>query len=112
MAAGHGAPRFENVVDQQHVAAHHVVAEVAGDRHRALAHGPGAVARQGHEIDPGAHAGAVQRADEVGGEDKAALENGDNQNIVGHGGGDLAGQRLDARGDILGAVQRGGRGAR
>ena len=47
----------------------------------------------------------MQRADQVGGEDEAALEHRDDEQVLGRRGLDLLRQRVVARGDRLGVEQ-------
>ncbi len=91
--------RFEDVVDEQHVAALDGALDVAQDRHLPRRDRGGAVARQVHELDLGREPGAMQRADQVGGEHEAALEDRDDEQISGLGGDDLGRELLAFMGD-------------
>ena len=90
-AAGHqkilreddGAAGFEDVVDEQHVAAAHLALDVAQDRHLAGRHRALAVAREVDELDLRRKARPVQGPDEVGGEHEAALQHGDDEEVFG-----------------------------
>src|SRR5918993_196148 len=78
----HGAAGFEDVVDEQHVAAAHVALDVAQDRDLAGRHRALAIARQVDELHLGGEAGPVQGADEVRGEHEAALQDRDDEEVL------------------------------
>ena len=83
-----GAAGFEDVVDEQHVAAAHLALDVVQDRDLAGGHRAFAIARQVDELDLGRQPRPVQRADQVRGEHEAALQHRDDEEIFGPGGGD------------------------
>jgi len=97
-----GAAGFQNVVDEQHVAPGNVAFDVADKGHLPGRFGAGSVARQRNELDLRRQPRPVQRADEIGGEDEAALEDGYDEEVAIAGGGDLRGQGEIARRDGLG----------
>lgn len=105
LGEGERAPRFQNVIDDQHVAAGDVAFDIAHQPHLARRLRAGPIARQRNELDFGRHAGAVQGSDQIGGEDEASLEDGDDQQVVVPGCGNLFGQRLVARSDRLSVDQ-------
>ena len=107
-AIGQRPARFEDVVDEEDVAPGDVGLDVA--EHRDLAGGDraGAVARQRDELDLGRHPGLVEGADQVGGEDEAALEDRDDEQVLVSRGGDLL--RRSRRSAPRSSAHRRGRG--
>ena len=105
LGVGERAAGFEDVVDQQHVAAAHLALDVVQHRHGAGRDRAVAIARQRNEFDLRREARGVQRADQVGREDEAALEHGDDQQILRRRRLDLLRQSLIARRDRLGVEQ-------
>ena len=106
LRVGERAAGFEDVVDQQHVAPAHVALDVMQDPDRAGRDRALAIARQRDELDLGRKARVMQRADQVGGEDEAALEHRDHQHAVERRRLDLLRQCLIARRDRLRVEQR------
>ena len=98
-------PDLEDIVDEQHVAAGDVALDVAEDPHLARRHRPGAVARQRQELHLGRDAGRVEGAQKIGGEDEAALQDGDHEQVGVARGGDLVRQFVVAGGDRSGIVE-------
>ncbi len=87
---GERAAGFQNVVDEEDVAAAHIGLDVAHDPHAAGRLGALAIARQSEKLDFGLQPGARQRANEIGREDETALEDGNDDEIPIAGFGDLA----------------------
>jgi hypothetical protein len=86
------APRFEDVVDDQDVAPRNVAFDVPDQRHLAGRGGAGAVARQRQELDLRCKPRQVEGANEVRGENEAALEDRDDEEIAISGSSDFRGQ--------------------
>lgn len=70
---GDGAARFEDVIDEEHVAAGDIAVDIADELHLAGRFRAGLVARERDEFDLGREPDRVQRADEIGSEDEAPL---------------------------------------
>ena len=102
---GERAAGFEDVVDEQHVAAADIAVDVAEHRDLARRHRPGPIARQRQELDFRRQPRRMQGADQVGGEDEAALEDRDDQQIDIAGVGDLPRQLGIAQRDPLRVVE-------
>ncbi len=73
---------FENIVDQKDITVLHVAVDILDDAN-ALRDRAGAVARQRDELDLGRQAAVVQRADQVGRKNEGALEDRDDQQVLG-----------------------------
>ena len=95
------AAGVQNVVDDENVAAAHVEFHVAQDRDLAGRNPRLPVARQGHEIDLRRQPHPVQRADQIGGKHEAALQDGDDEQVLELRAGDFLGQLVEALGDGL-----------
>ena len=102
---GERAARFEDVVDEQDIAAMHVAVDILDDLD-ALRDRAGAVARQGDELDFRRKARRVQGACQVGSEDEGALEDGDDEKVLRRAGRDLGCKLFVALGDLPGIVER------
>src|SRR5450432_2298637 len=94
-----GATRFQDVVDQQHVAIAHRGFDVLEDAHRSRRDGALQITRQMDELDMRLEPDPMQGADQVGGEHERALQHGDNQQVLWLDRGDFLGQLLVALGD-------------
>jgi hypothetical protein len=68
-----------------------------------------AIAAQADELDLRAAAVTIERPRQIGDEDEAALEQAQDQEILGQAAGDLGGELFDPGLDLLFAVQRDGR---
>ena len=96
------AARIQNVVDDEDVAAAHVEVHVAQDRDLPGRDAGLLVAGQRHEIDFRGQPHPVQRADQIGGKHEAALQDGDDEQVLELRAGDLLRQLVEAPGDGLG----------
>src|SRR5690606_38334856 len=96
--------RFEDVVDQKHVAPGRLVVDVAQDPDLAGG-GARAVAGDEDELDLRRQAGVVHRPDQVRGEDEGALQDRDDQNVVIFAARYVLGELEVAPGDGRGAEQ-------
>ena len=75
-------PEVEDVVDDDDVAASDVAFHVAQHPHLASRNPFPVIACEVDEIDLRLEAVAVQRPDEIGGEDEASLEHGDHHEVI------------------------------
>ena len=100
LGEGKGSSRFENIVDQQHVAPAHICFNIA--QHIDLAGGFRglAIARQDHEIDFRRKPRMVHGADEISRKNETSLENGNDKKIGGIARGNRLGNGLDSRGNV------------
>ena len=93
------AARFENIVDQKHVAIAHRRFDVAEDLHRPARHRPFQIARQVKKFDLRLEPDPMQGAQQVGREHEGALEDRDDEQVLRLGRGDLPGERFRSLGD-------------
>jgi hypothetical protein len=89
LGEGDRAAGFENIVDDEHIAAGHGAFHVPDELHLACRCCPGPVARQRDELDFRRQSRAMQRPNQVGGKDETALEDRDHQQVAVAGGGNL-----------------------
>ena len=106
----HGAAGVEDVVDDQHRAPVEPLGQGAEDAHLAAALGRVAVALEVDELHRRVAAVARQGAGEIGGEHEGAVEDHDHHVVRRHRRDDVAGHRVDPRGDRGGVDQGRGRG--
>ena len=106
LAKANVLPEVEDVVDDDDVAPFDVAFHVAQNPHLASRNPFPVIACEVDEIDLRLEPVAVQRPDEIGGEDEASLEHGDHHEVIEPSCGNVAGKLIDAKSDRLVAVER------
>ena len=111
LGKGDGAAGFEDVVDDQDVAADDVALDIAEHVTSPGRDGAGPVARQRDELDFGRQPGVMERPDEIGGEDETALQDRDDEQDLVAGRRDFAGDLGIPLGDRVGVEENSDRTA-